>query len=308
MRKHAVTFLTERTLKKNDPENSLKKLSECVWELTSGGFKNCKVVKGENKCSGTRWMSKILIIRLRGILTDEVCGPLEPQVKRVSRRTSLRAPEQATVSSCFPDCACFSLYVFLCCAGARGKKLKESFVSSTAWDRSWWKRSGEETDQDTRKEEEGGLRPKERQNRRQCKYKRGRVISLVHNMGHCGGLFWATVTLGSSWFFSLWLGHLALKWQLNKCMDVKTPLIPQTKITQLCFSVEGKLVSDETFKAYIPCGTAWIIAKQCSWHLRKAQVLDVFFTGVIAKLQLRKRKSCINKKMARKKTLRNAEI
>lgn len=54
MRKHAATFLTERSWKRNDPENSPKTLSECVWELTSGRFKKCRSVEGENKCSGTR--------------------------------------------------------------------------------------------------------------------------------------------------------------------------------------------------------------------------------------------------------------
>jgi len=54
MRKHAATILTERSLQRNDPENSPKKLSECVWELTSGRFKNCRGVEGEIKFSGTR--------------------------------------------------------------------------------------------------------------------------------------------------------------------------------------------------------------------------------------------------------------
>lgn len=144
MRKHAVTFLTERSLKKNDPENSLKKLSECVWELTSGGFKNCKDVKGENKCSGTRWMPKILIIGLRGILTDKVCGTLELQVKWVSWRTSLCAPEQATVSVLLLSWLC--LFLSLCfpllCWGRR-REIQESFISCTITrgvlgEEKWW--------------------------------------------------------------------------------------------------------------------------------------------------------------------------
>lgn len=140
MRKRAATFLTERSLKRNDPENSPKKLPECVWELTPGRFKNCRGAEGENKCSTIRRMPEILIIGPRGILRNEVCGPLELQVKRVSLRTSLGVPEQATMASCFPDSSCCSPVVSFAVLGQEERN-RESFVPSTAQKATSWKRS-----------------------------------------------------------------------------------------------------------------------------------------------------------------------
>lgn len=82
-------------------------------------------------------MPEILIIRPSGILTNEVSGPQELQVKRVSLRTSIYVPGQTTVPSCFPACPCYSL----CCTGAGGEKHKESFIPSTAQEGTCWKRS-----------------------------------------------------------------------------------------------------------------------------------------------------------------------
>lgn len=101
---------------------------------------------------------------------NELCGPLELQMKRLFVRTSLSVPEWVAAPLFLSRLFLLLFCCFLCCTEIGREKHEENLIVSTAQEGTCCKRSeGGDRDQDSRR----FVTKKGRQKRGQYKYKSG---------------------------------------------------------------------------------------------------------------------------------------